>query len=85
MSAQQTSNPGGSSAPTAALQNRAGTSKSPFVNAAQHSMVHWQLLDSETVERAKQENKLIFLHIGYKACHCSYPVLTRCIVDSALT
>jgi uncharacterized protein YyaL (SSP411 family) len=34
-------------------------------------LVKWQILDAESVERAKRENKLLFLHIGYKACHCT--------------
>lgn len=52
------------------LQNRASSSKSPFARSAVSSPVKWQLLDAESVERAKRENKLIFLHVGYKACHC---------------
>ncbi|KAK2591939.1 hypothetical protein QQS21_010381 [Conoideocrella luteorostrata] len=58
----------GSVQPTA-LQNRAVSSKSPFVNSGRDSLVKWQILDVESIERAKRENKLIFLHIGYKACH----------------
>lgn len=53
-----------------ALQNRASGSKSPYVKSQADSPVLWQLLDDEAVERARKENKLIFLHIGYKACHC---------------
>lgn len=62
---------GHSPAPAPALQNRAGSSRSPFVRAAASSPVKWQLLDAEAVERAKRENKLIFLHVGYRACHCA--------------
>ncbi|KJZ75210.1 hypothetical protein HIM_05404 [Hirsutella minnesotensis 3608] len=53
----------------ATLRNRAGTSKSPFVNSSQDSPVHWQLLDADSIQQAERENKLMFLHIGYKACH----------------
>lgn len=53
-----------------ALQNRASESKSPYVKSQADSPVLWQILDDETVERARKENKLIFLHVGYKACHC---------------
>lgn len=55
-----------------ALQNRAAFSKSPFVRAAENSLVKWQILDADSVDRAKRENKLLFLHIGYKACHCMF-------------
>ncbi|KAG5980600.1 hypothetical protein E4U55_003846 [Claviceps digitariae] len=51
------------------LQNRAASSKNGFVRSGEHSLVKWQILDSDSIERAKRENKLIFLHIGYKACH----------------
>lgn len=52
------------------LQNRAKEGRSPFVKGYSDSLVAWQLLDDESVERARRENKLIFLHIGYRACHC---------------
>ena len=55
--------------PFAPLQNRAGQGLSPFVQSYADGPVAWQLLDNATVERAKKEHKLIFLHIGYKACH----------------
>lgn len=54
------------------LTNRAGESANPFVRSFEASPVAWQPLNEETVERAKSEGKLLFLHIGYKACHCEY-------------
>ncbi|KAI1392039.1 uncharacterized protein F4822DRAFT_389486 [Hypoxylon trugodes] len=57
------------------LRNRAGHSKSPFVRAHADSLVAWQLLDDNAVSRAKKENKLIFLSIGFLASHYCY--LTR--------
>lgn len=57
-------------APPPPLENRASGSKSPFVRSYAESIVAWQLLDQATIDRAKKEKKLIFLHIGYKACHC---------------
>ncbi|KAL7962336.1 hypothetical protein V8C34DRAFT_181191 [Trichoderma compactum] len=53
------------------LQNCAKDGKSPFIKAYADSLVAWQLLDNDAVERARRENKLIFLHIGYRACHFS--------------
>ncbi|KAF4963369.1 hypothetical protein FSARC_8619 [Fusarium sarcochroum] len=55
--------------PLPALQNRAAASGSPYIKSHVNSLVSWQLLDDDAVERARKENKLIFLHIGYKACH----------------
>ncbi|KAI1379073.1 hypothetical protein F4677DRAFT_356956 [Hypoxylon crocopeplum] len=57
------------------LKNRAGDSKSPFVRGHSDSLVAWQLLDDDAVGRAKRENKLIFLSIGFLASH--YCHLTR--------
>lgn len=53
-----------------AFRNRAGKSTSPYVRAQASSPVAWQLLDEEAVQRAKKENKLLFLSIGFKSCHC---------------
>jgi len=52
------------------LRNRAGESKSPYISAQADGPVAWQLLDDESVSRAKAENKMVFLNIGYMACHC---------------
>ncbi|KAF4989230.1 hypothetical protein FGRMN_9243 [Fusarium graminum] len=55
--------------PLAPLQNRAAASRSPYIRDQAKSLVFWQLLNDEAIERSRKENKLIFLHIGYKACH----------------
>lgn len=60
--------------PLAPLRNTTGQSTSPFVRSFADSPVAWQPLDNVTVERAKKEHKLIFLHIGYKACHRMLPL-----------
>lgn len=57
----------------AKMENRAGQSSSPYVQSHASSPVKWQLLDSEAVDRARRENKVIFLSIGFKACHCMLP------------
>jgi hypothetical protein len=54
------------------MQNRAAQGNSPYVQSHASSPVKWQLLDAEAVNRAKRENKLIFLNVGFKACHCTY-------------
>ena len=35
--------------------------------------VAWQLFGDEAIELAKKENKLLFISIGYSACHCTSP------------
>lgn len=55
-----------------ALQNRAGDSTSPYVQSHASTPVAWQLLDDEAIQRARKENKLIFMNIGFKSCHCRF-------------
>ncbi|KAK6956305.1 hypothetical protein Daesc_001580 [Daldinia eschscholtzii] len=57
------------------LRNRVRDSKSPYVRAHSDSLVAWQLLDDDAINRAKKENKLIFLSIGFLASH--YCHITR--------
>ncbi|KAB5528924.1 hypothetical protein GE09DRAFT_1148923 [Coniochaeta sp. 2T2.1] len=54
---------------TAELRNRASDSNSPYIRSHATSPVKWQLLDFEAVSRAQRENKLIFLNVGFRACH----------------
>jgi uncharacterized protein YyaL (SSP411 family) len=63
-----------SSMPSNSLRNRAGESNSPYVRAHADTPVAWQLLDNGAIGRAKKENKLIFLNIGFRACHCALSV-----------
>lgn len=57
------------------LENRAAQSASPYVRSHASSPVAWQLLDDDAVQRAKKENKLIYIHIGFKSCYstCANP------------
>jgi hypothetical protein len=55
------------------LRNRVNSSSSPYVHAHSDTPVAWQLLDNDAIERARRENKLIFLNIGFRACHRTYP------------
>lgn len=56
------------------LRNRAGESTNPFIRAHADTLVHWQMLDDEALARAKADNKLIFLTIGFLASHCEHPL-----------
>lgn len=57
------------------MRNRASTSNSPYIRSHATSPVHWQLLDDEAIGRARRENKLIFLNVGFRACHCMHSLL----------
>lgn len=52
------------------LTNRAGESKSPYVRAHSSNPVAWQVWGDEAIALAKKENRLLFVSIGYSACHC---------------
>lgn len=51
------------------LQSRVKDSSSPYVRAQAKTPVAWQLFDQAAVDLAKKQNKLIFLHVGFLACH----------------
>lgn len=60
------------------LRNRAGESRSPYVRGHKENPVAWQLWGDEAIELAKKENKLLFVSIGYSACHCMFALHTLC-------
>ncbi|KAF2772262.1 hypothetical protein EJ03DRAFT_266830 [Teratosphaeria nubilosa] len=51
------------------LQNRCGESKSPYVRSHMHNPTAWQLWTPETLDLARDTNRLLFVSIGYSACH----------------
>jgi uncharacterized protein YyaL (SSP411 family) len=51
------------------LVNRLRESRSPYVRAHQDNPVAWQMWGPEALELAKQSNRLMFISIGYAACH----------------
>ncbi len=42
---------------------------SPYLLQHAHNPVNWYAWGEEAIQRARSENKLIFLSIGYAACH----------------
>jgi len=52
------------------LSNKAGESKSPYVRAHSSNPVAWQIWGDEAIALARKENRLLFVSIGYSACHC---------------
>jgi len=49
--------------------NRLAREKSPYLLQHQHNPVDWYAWGDEAFHRARQENKPIFLSIGYSTCH----------------
>ena len=50
-------------------ENRLGKESSPYLLQHAHNPVDWYPWGEEALDRAKKENKLIFLSVGYAACH----------------
>ena len=56
------------------LVNKAGESRSPYVRAHSSNPVAWQLWGDDAIALARKENRLLFVSIGYSACHCKFPI-----------
>jgi len=55
--------------PKPAFTNRLIHETSPYLRQHAHNPVDWYPWESEALQKAKRENKPIFLSIGYSACH----------------
>lgn len=51
------------------MANKLQNETSPYLKQHAHNPVHWYPWDDEALAKAKQENKLIIVSIGYSACH----------------
>src|SRR5712671_3661097 len=51
------------------MSNHLVTESSPYLLQHQNNPVDWYPWGPEAIERARRENKPIFLSIGYSACH----------------
>ncbi|TVY83138.1 Spermatogenesis-associated protein [Lachnellula suecica] len=51
------------------LVNKAGESRSPYVRGHSSNPVAWQIWGDEAIALARKQNKLLFVSIGYSACH----------------
>ena len=50
-------------------KNKLKDHPSPYLAMHGNDPVHWQVWDKAVFQRARQENKLLFVSIGYFACH----------------
>ena len=51
------------------MANKLQNETSPYLKQHMHNPVHWMPWGDEALSKAKQENKLIIISIGYSACH----------------
>ncbi|KAF2025308.1 hypothetical protein EK21DRAFT_76698 [Setomelanomma holmii] len=69
MDGQNVSGASASSGDGLKLTNRLKESRSPYVRGHMNNPVAWQIWGPEALELAKKSNRLIFISIGYAACH----------------
>src|SRR4051812_17651105 len=55
--------------PNPETTNRLSREKSPYLLQHQHNPVDWYAWGEEAFEKARREQKPIFLSIGYSTCH----------------
>ena len=63
-------------------QNRLAKESSPYLRQHAHNPVEWFPWGPEAFARAKKENKLVFLSVGYSSCHWCH-VMERESFDNA--
>ncbi len=61
-----------------ARANRLAQETSPYLKQHAHNPVDWYPWGPEALERARRENKPIFLSIGYAACHWCHVMAREC-------
>src|SRR5262249_52924350 len=61
--------------------NRLVDETSPYLRQHAHNPVDWYPWGKEALERAKKEDKPIFLSIGYAACHWCHVMEHECFED----
>jgi hypothetical protein len=70
MAAQGFSTQDGSGEQEVKLVNRLSESRSPYVRGHMDNPVAWQMWTPEALALAKKTDRLLFVSIGYSACHC---------------
>ena len=64
--------------------NRLGKEKSPYLLQHAHNPVNWYPWGDEAFEKAKRENKPIFLSVGYSTCHWCHVMERESFADAEI-
>jgi uncharacterized protein YyaL (SSP411 family) len=64
--------------------NRLINEKSPYLQLHAHNPVDWYSWGNEAFEKARRENKPIFLSIGYSTCHWCHVMEAESFSDPAM-
>ena len=62
-------------------RNRLSETTSPYLLQHQHNPVHWYPWGEEAFEAAREQNKPIFLSIGYSTCYWCHVMERECFED----
>lgn len=57
---------------------------SPYLLQHAHNPVYWEAWKPDVLQRAKKENKLLLISIGYAACHWCHVMEHECFEDEAV-
>ncbi len=57
---------------------------SPYLLQHAHNPVNWHAWNEEVLEKAKSENKLILISVGYSACHWCHVMEHECFEDESV-
>ena len=49
--------------------NRLANEKSPYLKQHENNPVNWYPWGEDALDKAKEENKPLFISIGYSSCH----------------
>ncbi len=69
--------------PPTAKPNRLAAEKSPYLRQHAHNPVDWFPWGPEAFEKARRENKPIFLSVGYSTCHWCHVMAEESFADPA--
>jgi uncharacterized protein YyaL (SSP411 family) len=64
--------------------NRLAGETSPYLLKHAHNPVHWQPWDEAALKQAVDENKVIFLSIGYSSCHWCHVMERETFMDEEI-
>src|SRR5262245_3471165 len=64
--------------------NRLAKETSPYLLLHAHNPVEWYPWGTEALEKAKKENKLIFLSIGYSSCYWCHVMERESFMDEEI-
>ncbi len=65
-------------------QNRLAAESSPYLRMHAHNPVDWYAWGTEALDRARRENKVIFLSVGYSSCYWCHVMERESFMDDEI-